>query len=76
MACRITAIHEEHCLLPQQHMGARLGRSTNTALDMLVRQIHAAWQAENDVTSLLSLDMTGPFDRVVSVQLLHNLRKR
>jgi hypothetical protein len=25
---------------------------------------------------LLSLDMTGPFDRVVSVQLLHNLRKR
>jgi hypothetical protein len=43
---------------------------------MLVKQIHAAWQADDGVASLLSLDMTGAFDRVVPVQLLHNLRKR
>jgi hypothetical protein len=75
-ANRITALSEEHGLLPPRHVGARPGRSTDTALDMLVKQIHAAWQAENGVASLLSLDMTGAFDRVVPVQLLHSLRKR
>jgi hypothetical protein len=43
---------------------------------MLVKQIHAAWQTDNGIASLLSLDMTGAFDRVVPVVLLHNLRKR
>ncbi len=42
---------------------------------MLIKQIHAAWQADDGVASLLFLDMTGAFDRVVPVQLLHNLRK-
>ncbi len=76
MASKITALTEEHGLLPPQHMGAHPGRSTDTALDMLVNQVHAAWQADNGVASLLSLDMTGAFDRVVPVRLLHNLRKR
>jgi hypothetical protein len=57
-------------------MGAYPGRSTDTALDVLVRKIHAAWQADNKVALLLSLDMTGAFNRVVPVGLLHNLRKR
>ncbi len=57
-------------------MGACPGRSTDTALEMLVKQIHAAWQADDGVASLHSLDMTGAFDRVVLVQVLHNLRKR
>jgi hypothetical protein len=43
---------------------------------MLVKQIHAAWQADDEVISLLSLDMTGALDRVVPVRLLHNLRRR
>jgi hypothetical protein len=76
VASRITALSEEHGLLPPQHMGARPGRSTDTALDMLMKQIHAAWQADDGVASLLSLDMTVGFDRVVPVQLLHNLKKK
>jgi hypothetical protein len=76
VASRITALFEEHGLLPPQHMGARPGRSTDTALDKLVKQIHAAWQADDGVTSLLSLDMTGAFDRVIPIRLLHNFRKR
>ncbi len=76
VASRITVLSEEHGLLPPQHMGASPRRSTDTALDMLVRQIHAVWQADNGVASLLSLDMTGAFDRVVPVRLLHNFRKR
>jgi hypothetical protein len=55
----MTALSEEHGLLPSQHMGARPGRLTDTALDLLVMQIHAARQADEGVDSLLSLDMTG-----------------
>ncbi len=67
---------EEHSLLPAQHMGARPGRSIDTALDFLVQQIHATWQNKDDVATLLSLDMTGAFDRVVPARLLHNMRER
>jgi hypothetical protein len=76
VASKITALLEEHGLVPPQQMGARPGRSTHTALDILVKQIHAAWQVDDGVASLLSLDITGAFDRVVSVQLLHYIRKR
>jgi hypothetical protein len=47
MASRITVLSEEQGQLPPQHMGARPGRSTDTALDMLVKQVHAAWQADD-----------------------------
>jgi hypothetical protein len=57
-------------------MGARPNRSIDTALDYLVQQIHATWQNKNGVATLLSLDMTGAFDRVVPARLLHNLRER
>jgi hypothetical protein len=67
VASRITALSEKHGLLPPQHMGACHGRSTDTALDMLVKQIHAVWQADDGVASSLFLHMTGAFDRVVPV---------
>ncbi len=67
VASRITALFEEHGLLPTQHTGARPGRLTDTALNLLVMQIHAAGQANNIITSLLFLDMTGAVDRVVPV---------
>jgi hypothetical protein len=76
VAGKITALLGEHGLLPPQHMGARPRRSTDTAPDMLVKQIHAAWQADDGVASLLFLDRTGTFNRVMPVRLLHNLRKR
>jgi hypothetical protein len=75
VASRITALSEEHDLLLPQHMGARLGRSTETVLDLLLQQVVAAWQTCKGVASLLSLDMTGAFDRVVPTRLLHNLKK-
>ncbi len=67
---------EEHSLLPAQHMGACPGRSIDTAIDFLVQQIQASWQNKDDVATLLSLDMTGAFDRVVLARLLHNLMER
>ncbi len=76
VARRISSLSEEHSLLPDQHMGARPGRSIDTALDFLVQQIHATWQSKDRVSTLLSLDMTGAFDRVVPARLLHNMRER
>ncbi len=67
---------EEHSLLPAQHMGARPGRSIDIILDFLVQQIHATWRNKDGVAMLLSLNMTGAFDRVVPAQLLHNMRER
>jgi hypothetical protein len=76
IARQISALSEENDLLPAQHMGARPGKSIDTALDFLVQQIHATWQNKDGVATLLSLDMTGAFDRVVPARLLHNIRER
>jgi hypothetical protein len=59
VASRNTAPSEGHGLLSPQYMRAHLGRSTDTALDMLIKLIHALWQADNGIASLLYLDMTG-----------------
>jgi hypothetical protein len=74
VASRITALSEEYDLLPPQHMGAHQGRLTETAIDLLLQQVFPTWYTGNGVVSLLSLDMTGAFDRVVPARLLHNLR--
>ncbi len=76
IARRISTLSEEHSLLPAQHMGADPSRSIDTALDYLVKQIHATWQNKDSVAMLLLLDMTKAFDRVVPAWLLHNIRER
>jgi hypothetical protein len=57
-------------------MGNRRNRSTETALDLLVEQIHTVWKASNRVASVLSLDIAGAFDTVNHLRLLDNLRKK
>jgi hypothetical protein len=76
VASRITALSEEHGLLPLQHIRDHPGRSTETALDLLLQQVYTAWQTGKGVASLLSLDITGAFDGVAPARLLHNLRQR
>ncbi len=76
IARQFLSLFEEHSLLPAQQMGACPGRSVETALDFLVQQIHASWQSNDGVATLLLLDMTRTFDRVVPAQLLHNMRER
>ncbi|KAI7191628.1 hypothetical protein KC316_g5942 [Hortaea werneckii] len=56
-------------------MGARPGRSTITALEMLTEQIRTAWANDSTlVASMLSLDISGAFDNVSHERLIHNLR--
>jgi hypothetical protein len=76
IARQISSLSQEHSLLPAQHLGACPGRSIDTNLDFLVQKIHATWQNKDGVATLLSLDMTGAFDRVVPARLLHNMRER
>jgi hypothetical protein len=57
-------------------MGARAGRSTETALELLTRQIHTIWSSKRHVATLLSVDISGAFDTVNPIQLLDILRKK
>ena len=75
-AAQIRRLAEQHGLLPAQQMGARRNRSTITALDLLVNQIHTIWGEKDRVASLLALDISGAFDRVVRDRLLHVLRAK
>ncbi len=74
IARRILSLYEEHGLLSAKQIGARPGRPIDTALNVLVQQIHVTWQNKDGVATLLLLDMTGAFDRVVPARLLHNMR--
>jgi ribonuclease HI/exonuclease III len=74
---RIRFAAESHALLPATQMGGRRMRSTDTAIQLITEKIHAIWGANRQrVASLLSLDVSGAFDRVSHARLLHNLRKR
>ena len=76
MAKRLSQAAEEHKLLPDTQMGARPGRSTETALELLTGQVKTIWGSGKFVASLLSLDISGAFDTVNSTRLLHILRKK
>jgi hypothetical protein len=74
VAYRISALAEEHGLLPTTQMGARPGRSTVTALEMLTEQIKTVWANDPSlVASMLSLDISGAFDNVSHERLIHNI---
>ena len=61
-------------------MGARKGRSVETALESLTDAVHTVWNCSTanskKVASLLSLDVAGAFDNVSHERLLHNLKER
>ena len=57
--------------LPPQQMGAREGRSTGTALELLTSMVRTIWREQKgQVASLLSLDISGAFDTVVHERLV------
>ena len=74
LAKRISAIAEIHHLLPTTHCGGRKSSSTEHAIHLLLEQIYAGWK-ENQVSSLLLLDVSGAFDNVNHQRLLWNIRE-
>ena len=73
LARKITDLAESYKLLPNCQMGNRKQRSTETALEFLLEQIHTAWGLKK-VASVLLLDIAGAFDTVNHTRLLDNLR--
>jgi retron-type reverse transcriptase len=76
IAKRIGKVAEENHLLPDTQMGGRAGRSTETALELLTRQIHTIWSSKRHVATILSVDISGAFDTVNPLRLLDILRKK
>lgn len=77
MGKKISYLAETYQLLPEAQMGARRGKSTETALELLTEQIHTIWgQGQGKVATLLSMDVAGAFDTVSYQRLIHNLRRR
>jgi hypothetical protein len=75
-ARQLRDLAEQHHLLPNTQMGNRPHRSTETALELLVEQIHTIWGSTRHLASVLSLDISGAFDTVNHLRLLDNLRKK
>ena len=74
-AARLSEIAEKENLLPEIQIGFRKGRSTESALFLLTSQIEKIWK-EGMVASLLSLDISGAYDRVLPEVLRKILIKR
>ena len=59
-------------------MGARKGRSAETALQLITEQVYTIWglPGPKRVATLLSLDIAGAFDNVSHKRLAHDLKMR
>ena len=75
VADNISKLVEQHGLLPKTHFGGRPGRTTTDAIHYLIHKVKSAW-ANNQVASVLFLDVEGAFPNAVTDKLIHNLKKR
>jgi ribonuclease HI/exonuclease III len=75
VAENISQLVELHQLIPKTHFGGRPGRTTTDAIHYLVHKVKKAW-GENQVASVLFLDVEAAFPNAVTDRLIHNLRKR
>lgn len=74
IATRLSFLVEEHRLLPEPHIGGRVGRSCDHALDLLLERVYESWRQDDRVASLLTLDVSGAFGNVSHKRLAHCLR--
>ena len=68
-------LSETHNLLPTNHFGGRLGRSTTDSLMLAVHWTFEKWR-KGLVVSGLFLDISGAFLNAVISRLIHNLRRQ
>jgi endonuclease/exonuclease/phosphatase family metal-dependent hydrolase len=67
----ISNLVEIYQLLPKTHFGGRPGRTTTDAVHYLVHKIKTAWR-NDQVASVLYLDVEGAFPNAVTDRLIHN----
>ena len=71
---RLSKVAEEAKLLPEIQIEFRKGRSTESAFFLLTSQVEKVWK-EGMVASLLSLDISGAYDRVLP-EILQKILER
>jgi hypothetical protein len=77
VADRLSTTMEDYALVPETQMGAQRNRSTLSALSQLVDVVHTAWARDPKfIVSMLSLDLSGAFDKVSHDHLLWILRRK
>src|SRR5579859_7369154 len=71
----LSYISEENNLLPPQHYGGRPGRTGEDAMMILAEKIYNTWK-EQEVYSVVFMDVAGAFNNVHHERLYHNMWKR
>lgn len=57
MGKKISYLAEKYQRLPETQIGAKKGKFTETALELLTEQVHTIWrQGSNKIATLLSID--------------------
>ncbi len=74
---RISSLAKTHDMFSIFQMNDRKNRNCETALKLLIEQIHTVWNMKKDkITTLLSMNVIDVYDHVFRNKLLHNLRKK
>ena len=77
LAKRMLFMADAYGLLPRTHTGGRAATGCEHAVHLLLKKIHAAWQTkEEDVISLLILNVSRAFNNISHRRLIHCLQKR
>ena len=59
----------------EEQIGARKGRSVETALELITDAVYIVWSiGRANIASLLLLDITRAFDNILHERLLYNLK--
>ena len=75
ISIRIREYAEANRLLLEEQMGARKGRSVETALESITDAVYIVWSMGGaNIASLLLLDIARAFDNVSHERLLYNLK--
>jgi hypothetical protein len=72
----IQNITEKHNLLFKQQMRMRRNRLTETVTSLLLSQIRTMWDLDNFVTSILLLNISEAFDKIIKKRLIHILQQK
>ena len=75
ISTRIREYAEANRLLLEEQIGARKGKSIETALELITDAVYIVWSIGGaNIASLLSLDITRAFDNILYERLLYNLK--
>jgi hypothetical protein len=72
----IQNIAKKHNFLLKQQIKACRNRSTETVINLLLSQICIMWNLNNFVASILLLNISEAFDKVVKKELIHILQQK